>query len=443
MPRQERQWRFASNAALIVVVLLAGAVFLSRGPVRFANRTAINDFLFPYIQSRAWISGTDPYSPQSLVQLWPPGSDPPDFLARHLADGSLVRNEGIPTAYPPTALLLIAPVALLPWRVAHLVWLAIGFLAFVVTVGSARSLAYLPWGARRTYVFLAFSLALAPFHTALGAGSIVIVAVAASVAAMLAAHRQHNALAGFLLVLSIGLKPQIGLPFLLYCLLRRRWRASAIAGAGVALLFALAVFRLATSRTPWIQNYLYDNRVLFSFGSLGDFTEKDPLRFGLINLQVVTYAILGNRDLANLLALSLAATMGLMWLFLFRRRGFQFDDLLALSALAVLSLMPMYHRLYDASLLILPLAWSFTALAGPARSLARATLLFLAVFLVPGGSALEQLQHVGHFATLQHRWWWNAFVMPHQAWTIFFLAIALLFAMRVTTDRNARLNPGS
>jgi hypothetical protein len=196
-------------------------------------------------------------------------------------------------------------------------------------------------------------------------------------------------------------------------------------------------------QTPWIHNYLYDNRVLFSYGSLGDFTEKDPLRFGLINLQVVTYAILGDRGLANLVALALAATLGLVWLFLFRRRGPQFDDLLALSALAVLSLMPVYHRLYDASLLILPLSWSLAALAGPARGFAKATLLLLAVFLVPGGSALDRLQSSGHFAALQHRWWWNTIVMPHQVWTIFLLAIALLLAMRVTTVHDVKLSLGS
>jgi len=443
MPGQERQWRFGWSAALAVVVLLAGTAFVWRGPVRLANRVSINDFLFPYIQSRAWMAGSDPYSPQSLVQLWPRGIERPDFISRDFADGSLVRKQGIPTAYPPTALVLIAPVAFLPWRMALLFWLAIGLFAYVVTVMSARSLARLPWGARRTYVFLAFALTLAPFHTALGAGSIVIVSVAASVAAMSAAQRQHNALAGILLVLAIGLKPQIGLPFLLYCLLRRRWRALAIAAAGVALLFATAVFRLALCQTPWIHNYLYDNRVLFSYGSLGDFTEKDPLRFGLINLQVVTYAILGDRGLANLVALALAATLGLVWLFLFRRRGPQFDDLLALSALAVLSLMPVYHRLYDASLLILPLSWSLAALAGPARGFAKATLLLLAVFLVPGGSALDRLQSSGHFAALQHRWWWNTIVMPHQVWTIFLLAIALLLAMRVTTVHDVKLSLGS
>jgi hypothetical protein len=30
-----------------------------------------NDFLSPYIQSKAWVRGKNPYSAQSLVSLWP------------------------------------------------------------------------------------------------------------------------------------------------------------------------------------------------------------------------------------------------------------------------------------------------------------------------------------------------------------------------------------
>jgi hypothetical protein len=429
MPDRVRQWGFGWNAVLGILILLAGAEFFWRGPVRFAENSSFNDFISPYIQSRAWMQGLDPYSPENLVRLWPSGAQRFDFLVMDLADGSLVRKRGIPTAYPPTALVLITPVAVLPWRIAHLVWLAIGLLAYAVTVASVRSLAHLPWRARRTYVFLALALALAPFHTGLAAGSIVIVAVAASVAGMWAAEHQRNALAGVLLALAVGLKPQIGLPFVFYCLLRRRWRVTAIVAVGIATLSALAVLRLAMSGTPWIQNYLYDNRVLFSYGSLGDFTEKDPIRLGLINLQVVTDTILRNRVLANVLALAIAGTMGVMWLFLLNRRGRQTDHLLPLGAITVLSLLPVYHRLYDASLLILPLSWSFTALAGPLRRLAKTTLLLIMVFLVPGGSALEQLQYTGRFAALRH-WWWYAIVMPHQVWALFLLGLVLLLAMR-------------
>ena len=95
--------------------------------------------------------------------------------------------------------------------------------------------------------------------------------------------------AGILIALAVGLKPQIGLPFLVYQILRRRWVIVGVTGVAVVALMAATVFRLTTTQTSWVQSYLSDNRVLFASGSLGDFTEKNPLRYGLINLQVLVY----------------------------------------------------------------------------------------------------------------------------------------------------------
>jgi hypothetical protein len=440
MPHLERGWRIGTNAVLGILILLAATECLWRGPVRFAHAGNYNDFISPYIQSRNWIRGVDPYSPQNLVIGWPSDAKKSDFLASDLSDGSLVRKRGIPTAYPLPALALIAPLAFLSWSIADVLWLAISLAAYIVTILTVCSLANLSWADRRTYFFLAFALALAPFHTGLAVGSIVIVALAPAVVALWALRHRNDVFAGFLLILAVSLKPQIGLPFLFYCLVRRQWRAAATGATGVLILAAIGTFRLAISGTHWMQSYLYDNRVLFSNGSLGDFTEKNPIRFGLINLQVGLYALLGSRNWANILTVAITATLGMVWLFLLTRRERHFDSLVALCALAVLSLLPIYHRIYDASLLILPLAWSFTALTGPTRNSAKRALVLLAIFLVPGGTALERLAYSGYFAAVQHRWWWDAFVMPHQVWALLILVVVLLQAMRAESRIPAVLN---
>src|SRR5262245_36827266 len=61
-------------------------------------------------------------------------------------------------------------------------------------------------------------------------------------------------------------------------------------------------------------------------------------------------------DLAVILASGVA-----VWFLLLRRRDFSTNALLELSTLAAMSLLPVYHRLYDAALLLLPLAWSLAA----------------------------------------------------------------------------------
>jgi Glycosyltransferase family 87 len=435
------------NVVLLILLLCAASEFIVRGPLRFAHAANFNDFISPYIQTRAWIHGLDPYSPQNLLRLWPADSEHYDFLAHDFAEGTLVYKHGIPTAYPLTAFVLLVPVAALPWPVAHAVWLIITALVFAITVISLMWTAKLlpreknEWN-RRGLVFLTLALALAPFHTGLAAGSIVTIAVAASAVALFAAERDRDLIAGILLAAAVCLKPQIGLPFLFYYLLRRRWRIVGATAGVVVALAAIALVRLVASATPWLPNYLYDNRVLLGPGSLGDFTEKDPLRFGLINSQVAAYTILQNRDLATAAAFAVAAIAGLIWLFLLFRAGrSHHDTLLELSTLAVLSLIPVYHRFYDASLLIFPLAWSLTALTaidGRLRTMARCVLaIIILVFLVPGGTILEQLQLSGHFAAIQNYWWWKTLVLPHESWSILLVALLLLGAMK--TRVSARL----
>src|ERR1700736_1609801 len=104
-PADSRSLNARWTVLCLSLLLMAGAEFIVRGPVR-AVRTAtqFNDFLSPYIQANAWIRGLDPYSPQILLKLWPAQAPHFSFLPKEVATGTLVANRGIPTAYPITAL---------------------------------------------------------------------------------------------------------------------------------------------------------------------------------------------------------------------------------------------------------------------------------------------------------------------------------------------------
>lgn len=419
-----------SKSLLILLVLLAASEFIVRGPVRFLRAADFNDFISPYIQSKALVEGLDPYSPEVLVRLWPfAGTQRHEFLAKDLADGSLITKHGIPTAYPLTCLLLLTPLAVLPWPVAHLVWLAITAcltLGVIWSLLAAGGFGNNDW---RAYVFVAFALALAPLHTGFAAGSIVISTVALCGIALAREQQGSETFAGLLFGVSVCLKPQIGLPFLAYYLLRRRWRLSGTAAGVVFTTAVLAIARLAISGTPWIQNYRIDNKVLLATGILSDFTERNPIRFSLINLQVLLYALLHDRGAANVLALTISAALFGIWILLVVRSR-PVDALLPLGTIAVLSLFPVYHRLYDAFLLIFPLWWSLREFSLPERKFARVVLVLMLPFLVPGGSALEQLQFGGHIPeAIAHSWYWTCIVMPHQIWLLMGLGLLLLWRM--------------
>ena len=109
---------------LFVLLLLfcSATVFVLRGPFRALRNSGLNDVLSPYIQSEAWVHGADPYSPQSLLKYWPEGAEAARPESQEMQDGSVLFRHGIPTAYPPTSLVLLAPFTAISWPIFKLLW---------------------------------------------------------------------------------------------------------------------------------------------------------------------------------------------------------------------------------------------------------------------------------------------------------------------------------
>ena len=417
----------------LALILAAGVEFVERGPIRAVqSSTQFNDFLSPYIQADAWTRGLDPYGPQTLLRLWPAQAAHLQFVPREVADGSIIAKRGIPTAYPISSLVLIASLAWLPWNLAYGLWFAINLALFGIMLSVLVELAGFSYRDIRSGLLIALVLALAPFHTGFVTGNVALAAVELGVIAVWTARQRYDLTTALLLALSAGLKPQIGLCFLLYYLVRRCWRIFAGAAALLALFVAVGVLRLEVSHTPWVGNYLNDNHVLLESGILANFTPVNPMRFGLLNVQVILYSMVGNVSVANRAAELIGATFLAAWLIVVWKRNSQDEfDLLDLSAIVVASLLPVYHRFYDAVLLVLPLCWVFASYR-KARVFGILTLLLMAPFLIPGGTILQTMQTNGRIpSTLPDHWWWNTIVMPHEIWALFFLSLVLLYEMAV------------
>ncbi|MFZ1006072.1 MAG: glycosyltransferase family 87 protein [Candidatus Sulfotelmatobacter sp.] len=427
-PRIVWDW---SSVLCLALILAAGVEFVVRGPIRAVqSSTQFNDFLCPYIQADAWTRGLDPYGPQTLLRLWPAQAAHLQFVPREVADGSIIAKRGIPTAYPISSLVLIASLAWLPWNLAYGLWFAINLALFGIMLSVLVELAGFSYRDIRGGLLIALVLALAPFHTGFVTGNVALAAVELGVIAVWTARQRYDLTTALLLALSAGLKPQIGLCFLLYYLVRRCWRIFAGAAALLALFAAVGVLRLEVSHTPWVGNYLNDNHVLLESGILANFTPVNPMRFGLLNVQVILYSLVGNVSVANRAAELIGATFLAAWLIVVWKRNSQDKfDLLDLSAIVVASLLPVYHRFYDAVLLVLPLCWVFASYR-KARVFGILTLLLMAPFLIPGGTILQTMQTNGRIpSSLSGRWWWNTIVMPHEIWALFFLSLLLLYEM--------------
>jgi hypothetical protein len=393
-----------------------------------------NDLLSPYVQTQLWIHGYDPYSAKPLLEHWPSSAGPFPFPIDEVENGSMVRNHGIPTAYPPTCFLLMAPLALLPWPLVGIASAAISTGLFALMICALISVGKLKGDKYRLYAFLIFAFSLAPFHTGIAIENLGIVATELGVIAIWTTRKGKDSATALLLAIAICLKPQIGLCFFVFYLLQQRWRIVWVTFLTVSTVAFVAVARMQIRSVPWLSSYAVVNKTLFVTGVLSNFSPENPTRFGLINLQVALYPLLG-RFQANAWAIAITGCFAL-FILLYAMRSYRGEnELLQLSAIAVISLLPVYHRFYDASLLILPVCYLIGG-----RCVKRVpTIVGLALilpFFVPGGSMLEVLQDSGRISSVViGTWWWRSIVMPHQIWCLLVLSILLSYCL--ANDRGA------
>ena len=273
------------------------------------------------------------------------------------------------------------------------------------------------------------ALIFAPFHTGIAACNLAVLAVELGVLALWAEKIRKPFVSGILIALCVGLKPPLGLCFLLYYVVKRSWRISAVAIGSLAIISIVPVLWLSLHHVPWVSNYEIDNRALLENGTLGDFTEQNPLRFGLVNLQVALYPFIHQRKATNLLVGVVCGSLLAVWILLalkIRPR----DELACLSALAVLTLLCIYPRFYDASLLIVPVSWLFAK--AKSDRLAALGLAVSTAFLVPGGTLLQSLQLKGHlFPGIERSNLGQSFIMAHAVWCSLILLSLLLYRIAI------------
>ena len=414
--------------ALCLLACLAILEFSLRGPVRALgkDRQTFNDFVSPYEQTRAWISGRDPYAPAVLRDLWPT-SVRPHFVVTESVDGTLPAKRGIPSPYWTLSFPLLLPIAELPWKVAVRLWAATSvvavFVAALILVHLADARLYSPLA----IMIVVSALLWAPVQTAVATSNIFTVAFALGMGAAFCLTQDRNRLAGTLLICTIALKPTVGLPFLIYILVhRKRARVVPAAIATGILLLCVAVIPHG-SRTLWWQSFLANSQRMFAPGAIDDFSTANRLHFQLVNLSVPLFPLFQGRALAEVAAALIFVAILSWWLFAVRR-----DRCLGLIDLAILasaSLLPVYHRFMDAGILLIPVAWALSELKGELRSSATACLLLASPFLVPGATMLHEFSDRDEMLqTVSRSRFWESLILPHEAWLILLLCAVLIMA---------------
>jgi MFS family permease len=328
----------------LLVLCISALTFFAAGAARFAH--ASNDFVPVYTGARCLLHGCNPYQPTQLEQQFFQGGGHPDELPSWEID--------VPV-YPPSTFLALSPLALLQFPLARLLWFVLNGGLFVTSAVLILSLCALPYTWLATILVSAFLLT-SGILLVLGQPALFAISLAI-IGCYLFLRGRLLPLAAVVFMFSLAVKPQIGGLLLLYLLAQRiHWRYAAIAMAGALalLLCASLILRHHPQSAAWPATLSDNLAATLAPGGSADPRPANQQAIGDVNLQALTSIFFTTAKNFNAAAYLVFLALGVAWLVVVLRVTPNLEShLLALASLAILTLLPVYHRFYDTRLLLL------------------------------------------------------------------------------------------
>jgi len=349
-----QKWASTHRKALLCL-LLSSAISIVWGTwIAAKSDFGLGGFKAVYYGTRCLLQHRDPYSPAILQRVYQEeGGRYPSDPAR----AQLFRQAMLVCVNLPTSLFLLAPLAILPWKAASVVWIVLNATSFLL---SAR----LIWSIAREYALrpstLLICLLLANIEIVLELGNLAGMVVTLCVIAIWCFFQERFVLVGVVcLAISLLFKPHdTALIWFYFFLAGGILRRRALQVLGLVLPLALAGIFWVSHIAPNWPRELHAN--LLDLAQQGRVNDPGPqaltYRFAdyVISLQSVFSLICDQPRFYNSASYLICGLLLLAGAIrVYRTPLTQRNAWIALAALAPLSMLPVYHRTYDAKLLLL------------------------------------------------------------------------------------------
>jgi hypothetical protein len=355
-----------------VVLGIAATVFIVAGAQRAFHISY--DFVPVYAGGRCLLHGCNPYDTSQLQRQF--------FQAGGRADQLNSWDIDVPV-YPPSTFLTLIPLALLHYPQARLFWFVLNGVLFVTSTILIWSLC--PW-AHRWLATILVSLILGTSGILLVLGQPAVLAISLVViGTYLFLRGMLLPVATLLCMFSLAVKPQIGGLIVLYLLVQRiHWRyvAAAMVGALAILICGGLMLSLRPGSAAWRTTLVANLSATMSPGGSADPRPGNQEAIGDVNLQPLTSIVLVEAREFNLAAYAVFLVLLGLWAVAIPWRNLTLEmHFLALAGVAVLSLLPVYHRFYDTRLLLLSMP-AVVVIFGKRRLLGTAVAVVTAVAVI-------------------------------------------------------------
>jgi hypothetical protein len=337
------------------LLLMGSLVFLLLGGVLENNAPApMSDFKAIYYGARSIIHHSDPYQNGAILRefLADGGEFPSDPIISQSVQRAVLVCINL-----PTSLFLVAPFACLPFGLSHLLWMAL--MAVCLLLAS-----YLMWdlGAAFSPVLTGalIGLVLANSEVLVIIGNAAAIVIGLGLIAIWCFVKDRFAAVGvFCLAISLALKPHdLGFIWLYLLLAGGTLRKRAIQTLVLAVAISIpAVLWISHVSPHWVPELLSN---LVETSAPGDLNDPGPSSMGahtlgmVISLQTVISEFRDDPSFYKPVTYLVIGPLILLWIVVTMRSRFTVDRMwLALACISALSLLPVYHRSYDAKVLLL------------------------------------------------------------------------------------------
>ena len=335
---------------LYLMLLGSLALVLLGSVLSNASSVALVDFRVVYYPAQCLIQHCDPYNETAVLQV--AGAE------GGVRTGDVTHsNHFARYLYLPSAFFLTVPFAMLPWGLAHKLWMGLIAAALILA-------GFLIWNLGADYspvvsgALIGFFLANCELMMVIG--NIAAIAIGLCAVAVWCFLRARFVAAGILLfAISLAVKPHdSGLVWLYFLLAGGIHRRRAL-----QTLLTAVVLGLPGVLWTWIvsPNWMQEMRSnLLAFSAPGNPSDPGSASMGwhglgmMVNLQTIFSAFWNDPHIYNLAAYLVVGPLLLVWAVVaIRSRPTATSAWLALAAIAALSMLPVYHRQYDSKLLLL------------------------------------------------------------------------------------------
>jgi len=335
-----------------LLVCLGALMFVALGFLLLISRKDQGlDFRIAYSTARCLIEHRDPYNQGELLRVY-------EENGGTLPQGGIetLRSEAL-YIYLPTIFVATVPFLVFPMQVAYVVWTALASIAFLVA-------AAMMWDVGKQHAPL-LTGALLCFYLA-NSGTLISTGNAASLALSLAIigawcilRERWNIVGILCMALSLAIKPHdaafiwLGL-VLCGGVFRRRAFESAAVTICTTLPFVVRTWRIAPQ---WMQEMRAHIAILSAHGAVSDPGPATVLNRGtltLTNLQAVFSLLRDTPAFYNAASYLVCGAIAVVAIVLtVRRQPGKNARWLGMAFAAAFTLLPVYHRQYDAKLLVL------------------------------------------------------------------------------------------